>query len=100
MSPATRRVPALPGRDPRDTIYGATDTAENTTGHRPGAVVGIGTVDAIETPLEAGRLRPSVVRLTGDLEALAVDLLDRLGPAASTALAHALVALVREVAHA
>lgn len=96
-APATRRVPALPGRDPRDTSNGATDTADRTPPPAPAAVVGIGPVDAIGTPTEAGRLRPSVVRITGDLEALAVDLLDRLGPAAVTVLAAALVALAGEV---
>ena len=52
-----------------------------------------------DTP-RGSKLSPSrgaVVRLTGDLEALAVDLLDRLGPAASTALALALLALAGEV---
>lgn len=41
--------------------------------------------------------RGAVVRLTGDLEAVAVDLLDKLGPVACAALAVALVELVREV---
>jgi hypothetical protein len=95
--PTTRRVPALPGRDPRDTTYGATDTPDRTPLDGSDAVVGIGPVDAIGTPLEAGRLRPTVVRLTGDVEALAADLLDRLGPAAVTVLAAALLALAGEV---
>jgi hypothetical protein len=38
-----------------------------------------------------------VVRLTGDVEALAVDLLDRMGPAGVTVLAGALLALAEGV---
>lgn len=41
--------------------------------------------------------RGAIVRLTGDVEALAVELLDRLGPAGVTVLAGALLALAAEV---
>lgn len=48
-------------------------------------------------PLPHAATRGSIVRLTGDAEALAVDLLDRMGPAGVTVLAGALLALAAEV---
>lgn len=95
--PATRRVPALAGRDSRDTSNGATDTADRTPPPAPAAVVGIGSVDAIGTPTEAGRVRGTFGRLTGCPAVDALEVLDRLGPAAATALALALLALAGEV---
>jgi hypothetical protein len=44
--------------------------------------------------VDGTRATGTVLRLTGDLEAVAVDLLDRIGPAACAALVVALVELL------
>lgn len=64
---------------------------------RSTGLAGAGTADRTSTPRQGAAPRGPIVRWTGDLEALAVDLLDRLGPAAVTILAGALVTLAGEV---
>lgn len=98
MTAPTRRGPGAESPDLSKSAHqNATDTADRTTAPGPAAVVGIGSVDAIGTPLEAGRVRGTFGRLTGCPAVDALELLDRLGPAAATALALALLALAGEV---
>ena len=74
MTAGTRRGPAPTGQPfANSTDQGASDTPDDTRGRR-----------------QAG----AILRLTGDLEAVAADLLDRIGPAACTALAVALAELL------
>ena len=66
MRAGTRRGPAPTGRPlANSTDHGASDTADDTRGRR-----------------QVG----AILRLTGDLEAVAADLLDRIGPAACSVL--------------
>lgn len=80
MSAPTRRGPAPAGRPPSSVQQNAAVGPQGTSAPDPHAAT-----------------RGSIVRLTGDVEALAVDLLDRMGPAGVTVLAGALLALAEGV---
>lgn len=98
MSAPTRQGPAPAGRPSvTSTSQGTATPPKATANIAAESPIGYCVGSTIATPLEVGRA--SVLRLTGDAEAMALDLLDRIGPAACAALAVWLVELAREVGH-
>lgn len=75
MAAPTRRGPALSGRSPASTPQSAALGTER-------------------TPPRHATVRGSHLRLTGDAEMMAADLIERVGPVAAAAVAAEVVALV------